>query len=339
MVYLCVFCGIEKNTFFRYCRHLRLYHEKLPNFLVMCNVQGCKDTFTAVRYLVRHVRNKHSHITVDDDGIDIVDEECEQIVDDSSDINDTSDDTPGSNHVDSMFTVSNLDKTVQDFEKHLILCVLKLREKHMLPSVHDTYKSVFTAFCEENNILSPLTGMGRFLGHSTSLFNVTFENIDSDYKLDKAVHANFAVADPSEFSLGFDSNGKPATFVYVSVSSVLQQMLGNDDIRDHILSNNNDLSCSDTMSSFKDGSIYENHLFFSKNRDALRLHLYLDEFEVCNHWCQARKAQSSWCVLFGWEPELSILVSNEIYSSLYSGSLLVHTCSGECLCKGFSTFN
>lgn len=30
-----------------------------------------------------------------------------------------------------------------------------------------------------------------------------FQNIDSDYKLNKAVHANFAVADPSEFSLGF----------------------------------------------------------------------------------------------------------------------------------------
>ena len=60
-----------------------------------------------------------------------------------------------------------------------------------------------------------------------------FHNINSDYKLNKAVHANFAV-NPSEFSLGFDSNGKPATFVYISVSSVLQQMLGNNDEHHHI---------------------------------------------------------------------------------------------------------
>jgi len=176
--------------------------------------------------------------------------------------------------------------------------VASIREKHILPSVvqqdiidelqlivsevHDTYKSVLTAFCEENNIVLSLTGMGRFLGQSTSLFNGVFENIDSQYKLNKAVHANFAVADPSELSLGLDFNEKPATFVYVSLSSVLQQMLGNDDIRHHILSNNSDLSCSDMMSSFKDGSIYKNHLFFSENPDALRLHFYLDEFEVCN---------------------------------------------------------
>ena len=78
--------------------------------------------------------------------------------------------------------MSTLDKTVNDFEKHLILCILKLREKHILPlifeldiidelqlivsEVHDTYKSVFTAFCEENNILLLAAGMGRLLGPS-----------------------------------------------------------------------------------------------------------------------------------------------------------------------------
>ena len=300
MGYLCAFCRVEKQTLFRYCRHLRLYHENLPNFQVTCNIQGCKDTFTVVRCLVRHVHNKHGHVTAHDDtSTDFVDEE---VVDDFSD-NDNNvavDTISGSYNGDNMFNVSTLDKTVNDFEKHLILCILKLREKHILPSVvqqdiidelqlivsevHDTYKSIFTAFCEGNNILLPAAGMGRLLGQSTSLFDGVFQNIDSDYKLNKAVHANFAVADPSEFSLGFDSNGKPATFVYISVSSVLQQMLGNDDICHHILSNSNDLFSGDgdTMSSFKDGSVYENHLFFKENCDALRLHFYLDEFEVCN---------------------------------------------------------
>ena len=48
------------------------------------------------------------------------------------------------------------------------------------------------------------------------------------------------------------------------------------------LSQSHSESSLDTLKDFTDGSIFKNHPFFSVNPKALRLHFYVDEFEVCN---------------------------------------------------------
>jgi len=48
MSYTCSFCGISKYFFKGYTRHLRLFHESQPNFYVICNIEGCKKTATAM---------------------------------------------------------------------------------------------------------------------------------------------------------------------------------------------------------------------------------------------------------------------------------------------------
>ena len=45
---------------------------------------------------------------------------------------------------------------------------------------------------------------------------------------------------------------------------------------------NENRPCSDAMHSFTDGTIFQSHILFSQHPDAIRLHFYADEFEVCN---------------------------------------------------------
>jgi len=40
--------------------------------------------------------------------------------------------------------------------------------------------------------------------------------------------------------------------------------------------------CSDVLEDYIDGSAYSSHPLFSKDPSAVRLHMYIDEFEVCN---------------------------------------------------------
>lgn len=49
-----------------------------------------------------------------------------------------------------------------------------------------------------------------------------------------------------------------------------------------IFSSNSSESLPDMMTSFTDGTVYENHPLFSQHPQALRLHFYADEFAMCN---------------------------------------------------------
>ena len=107
--------------------------------------------------------------------------------------------------------------------------------------------------------------------------------MDTDYKLNKYISANFVNIKPTEMVFpNRTASGKLAKFSYVSVSSVLELMLSNEDTRNHINLQDTCVPSADQMHSFLDGTIYWEHSFLSKNPTALRLHFYIDEFEMCN---------------------------------------------------------
>jgi hypothetical protein len=304
MGYTCAYCGIIKGTFKHYTRHLRIFHENLPNFSVNCNIDGCKDTFIRVRGLVRHIARKHKNVPLDADESVTADGNVMDCDDDGDGYCDGDGETGNSTRemqptVDNKFTASCLAQSVSDFEKHVTQCILKLREKHILPvcvqqdliaemqlmvsHIHDIYKVMFDTFCEEHDIADQSSeGMGSFLTNDKSVFADVFDKIDTEYKLNKMIRTEFMFVQPIEIVLGSQPGKKPAVFSYIPVTSVLKLVLSNDEIRHHILSRQN-LSCSgDGMYSFVDGTIYKQHAFFSINPNAIRLHFYLDEFEVCN---------------------------------------------------------
>lgn len=134
MGYTCAICGIEKNTLYRYSKHLRIFHEKLPNFRFTCDIDGCRDSFTVVRCFVRHASKKRGclHVRATSDEV-----RTENDANESGDIDNNmhTDFLVDTSAGDSNCTRTSLDQRVLDFEKHLTLCVLKLRKTH------------FTSFC------------------------------------------------------------------------------------------------------------------------------------------------------------------------------------------------
>jgi hypothetical protein len=300
MMYTCTHCGIVKTTLYRYSKHLRLFHEKFAHFYVTCNIEGCNDTFHKVRNFVRHVAAKHKNVQT---------AESESVID-ASDVESLDNvaiitTEEGCAHActteildDQKCTLASLDQTVSDLEKHMAFSILKLREKHILPvcvqqdiidemqllvsQLHDTYKSVFLTVCEEQSITSPSAGMGHIFLNETSMFDDIFQHINTDYKLNRFICDNFQFAKPIEIVFEPRRPGNSPSFHYIPVSSVLKLMLSNVDVRQQIQSGKTVFEDAYHMASYVDGSIYANHPFFSDHPDAIRLHFYLDEFEVCN---------------------------------------------------------
>ena len=207
----CQHCDAELITYLRYTKHLKLFHESSPGFRVTCNLDNCRDSFTTVRYLVRHVNTKHRS-TLRNDSVNI-----ENVDDDVSDEGErehslTSDSLQSQPALEQ--DVDRVDRlTVQQhvcqFEKQIAQCILKLQEKHILPvvvqqdiiaemqlvasQIHDTYSSIFRSFCEEQGLSIDIidSDIGEFLCRENSIFNNVFENFSSDYTLKKYITTNF----------------------------------------------------------------------------------------------------------------------------------------------------
>ena len=299
MPFTCAFCSSSKRLFSQYVKHLRLYHETQPKFSVVCNIDQCRNVFHKVRNLVRHVNQKHKSsealrsVTLDDtngtvenfgDPVAVCDDEAASSVSDEQETN---------------ATRLSVEDNVSDFRRHIASSVLKLREKHILTAsvtqdvidemssavscVHDTYKSVFRTFCADHNTPIEEDSVAGILLQDTSVYNDIFKGIDTDYKLNTFIRANFLYAAPVEYSLGHLPNGKPAGYQYIPLSDILKVMLSNSEVLHHVLSHQDgELESNDAMLSYVHGTVYEQHPFFSSNPNALRLHFYADEFEVCN---------------------------------------------------------
>ena len=235
-MFKCAYCEAVLITFNRYSKHLRQYHETMPNFHVTCKIDGCIDVFTTVRYFVRHVNKKHRNMQALDDTaeLDCVDVECTDTHCNVADIDDS-----GEVEGDRILDHSSLEVIVSNFEERVAQCILKLREKHILSvvqqedmidemqllvfQVHDTYKSMFTTFCPEQSVSfgASSSGMGQFLNCDDSIFANAFKTMDTDYKLNKYISDNFVNVKPIEILFSQGLPGKPSKFSYVSIGSVL----------------------------------------------------------------------------------------------------------------------
>jgi hypothetical protein len=156
MKYRCEHCDEVFVNFLRYTKHLKQFHEILPDFRVTCKINGCRNSCTTVRYFVRHVNRKHQITqTV----------ECDPVLNaDYHDSENEFDDAVNScdnvvNTVSEKMSPPSLQQTVNEFEKHIAQCMLKLREQYILPAnvqqdviaemqltvsqIHDAYQSIF----------------------------------------------------------------------------------------------------------------------------------------------------------------------------------------------------
>lgn len=111
-----------------------------------------------------------------------------------------------------------------------------------------------------------------------------FSTASSHKQLKTYCKKSLSMIESKEFMLGtVYCNGKQRkhSFQYVSVLETLTNLLSHDDVAAEILkesiSERGELLCS-----YRDGSAYKEHPLFGTDKMALRLHLYIDDFEVCN---------------------------------------------------------
>ena len=89
-----------------------------------------------------------------------------------------------------------------------------------------------------------------------------------------------------ELPVDLDSTAKAETFQYVPLLPLLKKILQNPDIKESIC-RKNELRQTQTegnqmLFSYFDGQISRGHKLFSKNKTALQLHLYSNDFEKSN---------------------------------------------------------
>ena len=77
------------------------------------------------------------------------------------------------------------------------------------------------------------------------------------------------------------------TFQYVSISEMLPRIVMGEGVWDNI--NREVMSSDDLLQDFTNGDIFKNHEIFGSRQLVLRIHLYADEFEICNPIGSKRK--------------------------------------------------
>ncbi|XP_047139727.1 uncharacterized protein LOC105845782 isoform X2 [Hydra vulgaris] len=78
-------------------------------------------------------------------------------------------------------------------------------------------------------------------------------------------------------------NNQKKFFQYIPILEVIKKFVQHKDVWASIhRANQNKNQSSDLLCSYRDGNIFHKHVVFCKNKHALRIHMYIDEFEVCN---------------------------------------------------------
>jgi hypothetical protein len=80
-------------------------------------------------------------------------------------------------------------------------------------------------------------------------------------------------------SIGINNSPKH-NFVYVPLLPMLKRLLGNVELVNHFVSRT--IRTNTVMEDFYDAECFGSDVFFQDNPYGLRIHLYCNEFEVCN---------------------------------------------------------
>ena len=295
--FTCPLCEVHKTNFRKYARHLRDFHEVEQGFVIVCNIDCCKDSFRSVEKLVRHVRRKHREADNDNECADDQNEQeeyfAEQMDLNYEDIINADNDVP----LDGM-TAELLQKRIDQVQRHTFTFLLKLREKHLLPEcvqedivtdmsllidhVHDTYRDLFKDFCVKKDVFANEHDLCHHLLSSKSVFSDIFEEFNSEEKLKGHLVTRNLMVEPEKIEIKTVKMKKVINYRYVPIPSVLKLVLSKDEVYDQIEHVQNVLKNPDLLCDYKDGTIFKSHEFFRRHPMALRLHFYADEFEVCN---------------------------------------------------------
>ncbi len=271
----CQRCPLKTRTQKRYLKHLELYHQSEPNFVVECGQNGCPSTYTKISSLRKHITRKH-RTTIQEENPEV-----------QRNVEDHFEEEP---HIEtSPLFLEKLAEVKTNLKRDLAFFILMLQEVHTLPQVIKTsvakdvgelfhkftvqYQELLKICLEETAEVEQ--NLSILL--EDNIFDTCFEEI----KFYQCCINDFGLVEPIEYLLGHDSHGKKESFQYIPILKVLQTILTRSDIRNHVLEDTR-VSTGGILGDFCDGSIFRNHPFFSVSEKQLQIQLYTDEFEVLN---------------------------------------------------------
>ena len=285
--FTCHYCGTTKLEIKKFLSHLELQHGHLPNFSAACHV--CKKSYRIVDSLRKHYRRQHQ-ISNSSDIIPVV----------SSGPSDTEKEVLDVSFPDSEHGVElteTLNEKLSALQKHITLFVLKMQEKHLLPNViqesivnnvKQIVEEVRVSFVEL--ITSEIRDQGLCISessdlhtliHQKNLFNNLYDHCSTTYRLQKYCQETLYAVFPTTIELPLPLKGRKVQFQYVSILSTLSQILSTGNLLSLIISEQS-CSSSSAYSDYKSGVAYKSHSIFSQYKTSLRIHLYIDEFEIVN---------------------------------------------------------
>lgn len=296
-MYHCPKCTRRTFSLVKLIQHVGIVHAHQSNFNITCSIDECQSTFSRYHSYRKHVYRKHRSFVFgqSDDKNDCPSEEESAVQQNSLNSDQQNSSDPNSSDPQVM---PLLDKLLEDFQEHLFGFILKCREKNLLhlsdqQDIADDVKFLFSFFKEnyDSFISHHLENSGFDISKcpelqqvldSSDFFDKAFEVVRSPHMIKEHCKAKMDYTEPVHHTLRGPSGNKIGTYSYVPISEVLKKYCSHEDVWNQILSENNKVQDELFLMDYKDGLYFKEHLFFREHPDALRLHLYEDEFEIVN---------------------------------------------------------
>ncbi|XP_065675481.1 uncharacterized protein LOC136091702 [Hydra vulgaris] len=307
--FICSFCQVKKFILSKYLTHLQICHEADDNFTVACGLDGCSCTYNTIKGLRQHMRIKHNQIYYADRNKTNVDESLHSSVNENLELlNCNFDNELASSTLNQPFN-RDINDFVLKLQKHCAMFVIGLGQKHSIPTIVQleignevhaliNYFSSNYADCLKKYLskagftLDPNDGLFEIL-ENEALLDKVFSVVSSEGKTFTYCESNLGFVAPLQIEIQADTsptisstgclNNQKKFFQYIPILEVIKKFVQHNDIWASIhRANENEDQTNDLLCSYADGNIFHKHAVFCKKKHALRIHMYIDEFEMCN---------------------------------------------------------
>ena len=288
------------------CDHISLYHDSKNGPPLICGINSCMFQSISAAGYHKHIkrshpddwnnqryrRNEDSHAIMvpsatDTDTVQLViSSACNEAM-----------------QIDQLSTETEI-CFLNQLQKKLAQVVLKHRELSLVPNstmaslvkdiqnviqlsqlaIGQSISRAVTANAMQSSSLENI--VSNLLEQHEIIIDDVFQTVASAKKLKAYCRNHLNLVMPRQECL--DSvfrNGKwyKQSYQYVSILDTLKHFLAHEDVASSVVADShNDTMNENILRSYKDGLAYKSSNLFSKHSMVLRLHFYVDDFEVCN---------------------------------------------------------
>lgn len=301
-------CNSVFHTVKFLCDHMMLYHEAPKNASPFtCNINSCRFKSVSVEGYRKHIVRSHpdcwnsqrlrrtedaKKLMLDTSVVHVIQPEIAP--------------TASSDYFCHVDTNDNLESSVTSYynqlQKTLTQVILKHREMSLIPKstmesllkdIQQVMQLSHLAFAQSflevmtNGTIDPNSVeniVGDLVDKNEAMIDDLFQTVRSAKQLRSYCCKHLKMVQPrAECLEPVFRNGKwfKQSYQYVPIMETLKQFLSHDDVAASLVEDCRP-ALSNILRSYKDGFAFKNSSMFSTNSTTLRLHMYIDDFEVCN---------------------------------------------------------